>query len=282
MTDPVQPRRLSGSSNTIGRHNSNKLDNWLGTPVFFHYSNKEARWKMSGPHTTYTCHGTHIGHIRRINEDALFVNEAEGLWLVADGIGGHGDGDKASAAVVEQVESYCRGSSVEECLADINVRLLQAHQACKNIAGAGRSSTTVAALIIFQSKAILIWAGDSRIYRLRGNELTVLTEDHNLAQERYRRGELSRDAAQRLPSANVLTRAVGIHQDLHLDAEITEIEAGDRFLVCTDGLYKELTLEKIQSMLGVPFGEHILTALFDEALQRGGRDNITGIVVDVR
>jgi serine/threonine protein phosphatase PrpC len=144
------------------------------------------------------------------------------------------------------------------------------------------SSTTVAALIIFQSKAILIWAGDSRVYRLRGNELTVLTEDHNLAQERYRRGELSRDAAQRLPSANVLTRAVGVHQDLHLDADITEIEAGDRFLICTDGLYKELTLEQIQSMLGVPFGEQILTALFDKALQRGGRDNITGIVVDVR
>ena len=236
---------------------------------------------MSGPHRTYTCHGTHIGHIRRINEDALFINEAEGLWLVADGIGGHGDGDKASAAVVEQVESYCRGSSVEECLADIKARLLQAHQACKNIAGAGMSSTTVAALIIFQSKAILIWAGDSRIYRLRGNELTVLTEDHTLAQERYRRGELSRDAAQRLPSANVLTRAVGVHQDLHLDADITEIKANDRFLVCTDGLYRELTLEKIQSMLVVPFGEHILTALFDEALQKGGRDNITGIVVDV-
>ena len=143
-------------------------------------------------------------------------------------------------------------------------------------------STTVAALIIFQSKAILISAGDSRIYRLRGGELTLLTEDHNLAQERYRRGELSREAAQRSMSANVLTRAVGVHQDLHLDAEITEIEAGDRYLVCTDGLYKELTLEKIQSMLAVPFGEHILTALIDEALQRGGRDNITGIVVDVR
>ena len=237
---------------------------------------------MSGPHRTYTCHGTHIGHIRRINEDALFVNEAEGLWLVADGIGGHGDGDKASAAVVEQVESYCRGSSVEECLADMKARLLRAHQACKNIAGVGMPSTTVAALIIFQSKAILIWAGDSRIYRLRGNELTVLTTDHNLAQAQYRRAELSCDAAQGLPSANVLTRAVGVHQDLHLDADITEIEADDRFLVCTDGLYKELMLTRIQSMLGVPFGEHILAALFDEALQKGGRDNITGIVVDVR
>ena len=237
---------------------------------------------MLGPYTTRTCQGTHVGHTRRVNEDALFVSEAAGLWLVADGIGGHGNGDKASAAVVEHVEGYCQGNSVEESLAEITSRLRQAHQACRNMAGACRPSTTVAALIIFQSKAILIWAGDSRIYRLRAGELTLLTEDHNLAQERYRRGELSREAAQRLKSANVLTRAVGVHQDLHLDADVTEVEAGDRFLVCTDGLYKELPLEKIQSMLGASFSEHILTALIEEALQRGGRDNITGIVVDIR
>ena len=237
---------------------------------------------MSSRHTTYTCQGTHIGHTRRVNEDALFVNEAEGLWLVADGIGGHGNGDKASAAVVEHVESYCRSNSVDDSLVDITSRLRQAHQTCRNMGGAGMPGTTVAALIIFQSKAILIWAGDSRIYRLRGGELTLLTEDHNLAQERYRRGELCREAAQRLESANVLTRAVGVHQDLHLDADVTEVKAGDRFLVCTDGLYKEVQPEKIQSMLGGSFSEHILSALIEEALQKGGRDNITGIVVDVR
>ena len=237
---------------------------------------------MPGPHTTHTCQGTHIGHNRLVNEDALFVSEAEGLWLVADGIGGHGNGDKASAAVVEHVESYCQGNSVKESLADITSRLRQAHQACRNMAGAGMPSTTVAALIIFQSKAILIWAGDSRIYRLRGGELTLLTEDHNLAQERYRRGGFTHEAALRLKSANLLTRAVGVHQDLHLDADVTEVEAGDRFLVCTDGLYKETPLEKIRSMLGESFSEHILTALIEEALQRGGSDNITGIVVDVR
>ena len=69
---------------------------------------------------------------------------------------------------------------------------------------------------------------------------------------------------------------------MHLDADITEVEAGDRFLVCTDGLYKDLPLEHIQSMLGVPFSEHMLADLIEEALRRGGRDNITGIVVDVR
>ena len=236
---------------------------------------------MPGPLSTVTRHGTHIGHIRRINEDALFVNEQEGLWLVADGIGGHGNGEKASRIVVEHVESYRQSDSIEKCLADIEARLLQANEACRSIPGGGTLGTTVAALLVCQSEAGFLWAGDSRTYRLRDGDLTLVTEDHNLAQERCRRGEISQDAAQRLPSANVLTRAVGIHKDLRLEAHVAEIVAGDRYLISTDGLYKELALETIRQMLSGPFNDQILQALIDEALNRGGRDNITGIVVDV-
>ena len=147
--------------------------------------------------------------------------------------------------------------------------------------GRGTLGTTVAALLVCQSEAGFLWAGDSRVYRLRDGDLTLVTEDHNLAQERCRRGEVSQDAAQRLPSANVLTRAVGIHKDLRLEAHVAEIVAGDRYLISTDGLHKELTLETIRQMLSGPFNDQILQALIDEALNRGGRDNITGIVVDV-
>ena len=236
---------------------------------------------MPDPFRTCTRHGTHIGHIRRINEDALFVNEREGLWLVADGIGGHGNGEKASGIVVEHVESYRQSDSIEKCLADIKTRLLQANEACRSFPGGGTLGTTVAALLLCESDATFLWAGDSRVYRLRDGDLTLITEDHNLAQERCRRGEVSQDAAQRLPSANVLTRAVGIHKDLRLETRVAEIVAGDRYLISTDGLYKELTLETIRQMLGGPFNDHMLQALIDEALNRGGRDNITGIVVDV-
>ena len=136
-------------------------------------------------------------------------------------------------------------------------------------------------MLLCETDASFLWAGDSRVYRLRDGDLTLITEDHNLAQERCRRGEISQDAAQRLPSANVLTRAVGIHKDLRLETRVAEIEAGDRYLISTDGLYKELTLETIRQMLSGPFNDHMLQALIDEALDRGGRDNITGIVVDV-
>ena len=236
---------------------------------------------MPVPHSIITYQGTHIGRVRRLNEDALFVNEQEMLWLVADGIGGHGNGEKASATVVEHVESYRQRDSIGSCMSDITARLREANQACRNTPGAEIQGTTVAALLMFQTNAVCVWAGDSRVYRLRGGELTVLTEDHNLAQERYRRGELSLDAAQRLPAANVLTKAVGTHHDLNLEVQVSDVEAGDRFLISTDGLYKELTLEHIKTILGTPFGERTLTNLIDEALQRGGKDNITGIVVDV-
>jgi protein phosphatase len=232
-------------------------------------------------HKTSTLHGTHIGHVRRINEDALFVNEREGLWLVADGIGGHGDGKRASAILVEHVESYRQGDSIETCLADIEARLEQANEACRSIRGSKASGTTVAALLICQSKALFVWAGDSRIYRLRGVELALMTEDHTLAQERCRRGELSQDDTQKLPSANVLTRAVGIHPHLTLQKCVEEVTAGDRYLISTDGLHKELTLETVQHMMNGPFDDQILQALIDEALIRGGRDNVTGVVVDV-
>ena len=98
---------------------------------------------------------------------------------------------------------------------------------------------------------------------------------------RCRRGELSQDETQKLPSANVLTRAVGIHPHLTLQQCVEEVTAGDRYLISTDGLHKELTLETVQHMMNGPFDDQILQALIDEALDLGGRDNVTGVIVDV-
>ena len=111
--------------------------------------------------------------------------------------------------------------------------------------------------------------------------LVLVTEDHNLAHERHRRGELSLDEAQRLPSANVLTKAIGISKHLRLQTHIDEVEASDRYLISTDGLYKEFTFESLQQRLSGQFDDQILETLIDDALNQGGKDNITGVVVDV-
>ena len=141
--------------------------------------------------------------------------------------------------------------------------------------------STVAALLVYQSLAVFLWVGDSRIYRLRNGILTLITEDHNLAQEQFRRGEISQDEAQRLPSANILTRAIGIHQNLRLEIHCAAIESGDRYLICSDGLYREFLLNEIRDILGIDEAEDVLEKMTNEALARGGKDNITGVLVQV-
>lgn len=237
---------------------------------------------MSCSYPTLTHQSTHIGYIRSVNEDALFVNEKEGLWVVADGMGGHSRGDKASRIVVDHCKSYCQCDSLEESIKDIEARLSMANQACRSLYDKEILGSTVAALLIFQSKATLVWAGDSRIYRLREGTLNLITEDHNLAQERCRRGEMSQDEAQRLPSANVLTRAVGVHQDLRLQVQDVEVAPRDRYLLSTDGLYRELTHQDLQDILREPFGQSVMTQLISKALDKGGKDNITGVLVEIQ
>tara|TARA_B100000686_G_C15792534_1_gene480364 strand:- start:28 stop:480 length:453 start_codon:yes stop_codon:yes gene_type:complete len=141
--------------------------------------------------------------------------------------------------------------------------------------------STVAAFLTYQTLAIFLWAGDSRIYRLRDGALALMTEDHSLVQERFRRGEMTRDEAQIHPSANVLTRAIGIHQNLRIEMEIAAIQPGDRYLISSDGLYRDFMFDEVKEMLSDAVVEHILDKMISEALRRGGKDNITGVLVHV-
>jgi serine/threonine protein phosphatase PrpC len=230
-----------------------------------------------------------VGRVREANEDAFYSDSEQGLWAVADGMGGLARGDYASGVVVDAFFHFMKASSIAGCIRDIEIRLREAHANCRNSFKdtfkdnknkGERVGSTVAALYCYGGYGFLLWAGDSRIYRLRNNELQLLTTDHTVAQEKVARGAMTPAQAARHPSAHVLTRAVGVHQTLHMDLDFAPIQVGDRFLICSDGLYNELSNDELCSLLQAGDVQTAVKALINKALDQGGRDNVTAIVVD--
>jgi len=225
---------------------------------------------------------SHPGHVRKVNEDAFYNAPELGLWALADGMGGLARGDYASGVVVDAFVHFNRAATLAESIRDLEVRLRDAHSKCRNSFPGERVGSTVAALFSYGRYAFLLWAGDSRIYRLRKGQLKQLTIDHTVAQEKFARGELTARQAASHHSAHILTRAVGVHQSLHLDLDYQLIQPADRYLLCSDGLYNELAKNEIQQLLSPGSAEESLETLVNGALARGGGDNITAIVVDAR
>ena len=223
---------------------------------------------------------THIGRVRHINEDAFLESNEHGLWLVADGMGGHSRGDYASKSVVLALSHFIRQTTLAQNITDIEERLIKINHQCQNAFRGKRIGTTIALLFEFNGHCFYIWAGDSRIYRLRNNTLELMTNDHSLAQEKYARGELNIEEAKTHPSANILTRAVGIHKNLRLEIGHSAAQNGDRYLICSDGLYNDLDFNKIQSILPTKSLNTALDQLLNNALNQGGKDNITAIIVE--
>ncbi len=223
---------------------------------------------------------TDVGRVRHINEDAFLDSQEQRLWVVADGMGGHSRGDYASSAVVAQLRAFPRQNSVLANLQDMEERLQVAHEKCRTAFRKHRPGTTVAAMHAHGNHCFLLWAGDSRIYRLRDRELEQLTQDHSRAQEKFARGELTEQEMASHHSAHVLTRSVGAHRNLQLDMGYSPVQAGDRYLLCTDGLYNPVESGEICAALGRGSPIDACESLVDLALERGGRDNITVVVVD--
>lgn len=221
-----------------------------------------------------------VGRVRHINEDAFLDSEEQRLWVVADGMGGSSRGDYASSAVVSHLRTFPPQGSVLANLQDLEARLQAANDQCRTAFRKHRPGTTVAAMLAHGSYCFFLWAGDSRVYRLRGGEMAQLTEDHSLAQQMHASGELSAAEKDNHRGAHVLTRAVGIKQQLRLELRYAPVEEGDRFLLCSDGLYNPVDLTDIRALLGQGQPEDACRALVDRALEQGGRDNITVIVVD--
>ena len=224
---------------------------------------------------------THPGAVRPRNEDAVLDRPEIGLWVVADGAGGHGAGDVASAAVVAALRAIPDGLSAAELLAQVRLRLAAVHQELQEEAarrGPGRIlASTVVVMLARGEHFAMLWAGDSRGYLLRGGALSRITRDHSLVQELVDQGSLREEDAESHPQANVITRAVGAGAVLELDKVSGRIAPGDRFLLCTDGLFKTMSEPEIAAMLAAGADAAAIVA---EAVGRGARDNVSAIAVE--
>ena len=226
-----------------------------------------------------TVASTDVGRVRPRNEDAFFYNEEQWLWVVADGMGGHSRGETASKTVIDDLRSFTQLESLTENVKDLETRFLLSNNTCRTMFRHETMGSTVVTFLAFDRSGVFLWVGDSRIYRLRQGKLEQMTEDHNLVQEKCRRGELTPEEAQQHPSANILTRAIGVHQNLRVEMEYAAIERGDRYLLCSDGLYRDLQSSEIQELLGSDEKQEALDNLMSLALDRGGKDNITAMIV---
>ena len=229
---------------------------------------------------------THIGQVRQTNQDN-FASRA-GIHVLADGMGGHQGGEVASLEATSTILESGKIDSIADMVKSVskaNQAIIKRSKKDETLLGMG---TTVCVLTEIlgsdgEIKIAIANVGDSRVYRLGGSELTQVTHDHSLVADLVRAGELTQEEASRHPQRNILTRALGIEQDLVIDTwELTPV-SGDRYLLCSDGLFNEIDDDKIAEILMVDEDlEKIAQNLVTTALKAGGNDNVTALVLSVK
>jgi len=235
-----------------------------------------------GPMTTLRASGrTDIGQMRENNEDVIVSTDR--LVLVADGMGGHPGGAIAADTTAAVVPAVFKGRSLDELQAAVRA----ANWAIQNRALAepgleGMGTTICAAGLLTDGHLGFVHVGDSRAYLWRAGSLTRLTEDHSITAELIQRGELEEDEALQHPHYGVLTRALGVGPDVEIEYMTLQVEVGDRVLVCSDGLFNELSGDDIENaMAGGGELAAIVDHLIDGAIAHGGRDNVSVVVAEI-
>jgi protein phosphatase len=236
-----------------------------------------------------------VGMVRELNEDNWYwgqLNDSLTLYAVADGMGGHDSGEVASELAVETLFSSSRnrsagvGSSDEEALRDLLRTSFEEANRMVVTTGMEQESnmgTTLCAILVTDTHDVVVGnVGDSRIYLLRGGELSQLSQDHSLVAFLVQLGELSEEEARDHPSGNILVRSIGSTLDVEVDIFHLKAQSGDRLLLCSDGLWGEIPDDELAALLinNENPGE-ACSALIEVANGNGGRDNSTLIVVDV-
>ncbi|MBE5804745.1 MAG: Stp1/IreP family PP2C-type Ser/Thr phosphatase [Clostridiales bacterium] len=224
---------------------------------------------------------TDIGKMRKTNQDALVESPADHLWGVADGMGGHNGGETASCGARDGLLELLSGKEPEQgalrtAIGAVNRRLFLQQKEDEKLSGMG---TTLTVLWLSESCVYIGHVGDSRAYRLREGEFTQITEDHSVVAELLRSGMITPEQAAAHPMRNVITRAVGTEDGIEIDLLCEERRKGDVWLVCSDGLYGMVGDEKIAEILKGHKPEKAADLLVKAALEGGGRDNISLVIL---
>ncbi|NWB46558.1 serine/threonine-protein phosphatase [Pseudomonas gingeri] len=228
---------------------------------------------------------TDPGKVRSRNEDAFLDSTLSGLWVVADGLGGHQSGDIASQLIVNHLATLppehdvqLRGEAVRRCLHWLNRRLTEELTLACDRQG-GVIGSTVVALLVERGRGICIWAGDSRCYLWRDGALYQLSKDHSLWQQRLSEQVAGPEETSRQSGDHALTRAVGAQPRLTLEVLTFDVRPGDAFLLCSDGLYQSVDNAQLSSALALGSPQRAVDRLFECALAGTAPDNLTAVVV---
>jgi serine/threonine protein phosphatase PrpC len=236
------------------------------------------------PFVYASASGTSPGAVRSRNEDAMLERPDVGLWAVADGMGGHRAGDRASAMIVQALDRLHGPIGAPALLAQVRQRLEYVHRRLRSDREATgvSSGSTVVVLLAAGGHYCCLWAGDSRLYRLRDGRLTQVTRDHSHVQTLIDSGALSPEEARDHRMANIVTRAVGVGEDLALAKCNERLHPNDVFLLCSDGLTKAVGDAEIAAKLAQACMQCAVRDLLDLALDHRADDNVTAVAVRVR
>lgn len=227
---------------------------------------------------------THVGYVRKVNEDAILTRPDLGLWAVTDGMGGHTGGDFASQTVVEALDRLPAQLEPAEVMREARKALHAAHSQIKaeaNRRGTGQIGATVILLVLSEEHFMCLWVGDSRLYRLRDGVLEMISVDHSVVGELVEQGYLTWAEAANHPNSNQITRAVGVGDALEIDKRRGSIQPGHRFLLCSDGLSQYADEDTLRHYLAERPIETLADDLLHVALEGGAADNISIIAVEV-
>lgn len=242
------------------------------------------RWQAVG--------GTHVGRVRKGNEDAFLVDEARGVFLVADGMGGHVAGEIASDIAKRSVggtllEGVDRGLAADDLahsmvdsfrVADLAI----AEHVSANPETEGMGTTVTAIVVCTDGTYRMGHIGDSRAYLLRDGALAQISKDHTWVQREVDEGRLTPSAARKHPYSHILTRALGADPSDAPDLQAGQLQAGDLLLLCSDGLTGMVTDAHLERILRTPAtNEERIAEMIALANKRGGRDNITAVIVEM-